>query len=152
MPRRNEPVGAADVEVRLARSGAAAVLCLAPVVVAGAAAVAGVNGALSATLPALLIVGGCMMTALPMPWAAARGPEALFAVTLGGFMLRLAVYAALVVTVRPLDVIHGPSLAVSGAVLLVASLLWEIRTALRTPGFFWVSVREPAQAPKGSLE
>ncbi|CAN5168753.1 hypothetical protein BH20ACT9_BH20ACT9_08700 [soil metagenome] len=127
-----------DVELRLARSAVVFVTLLAVPVVGVAALVAGGGGALGAAIGAAVVVGMFAMSGATLSWAARLGPTALMGAALGGYLLRLMIYALLIVLLRPVEAIHGPSLAVSAAVLLVAALVWEVRTVSRLPGLFWV--------------
>jgi len=74
-----------------------------------------------------------------MSWAARIGPTALMAAVLGGYLLRLLIYALLIVLLRPVETIHGPSLAITAAVLLLAALAWDVRLVSRVPSFYWVN-------------
>lgn len=127
-----------DVELRLARSAVAFVTLLALPVVGVAALVAGGGGALGAAVGAAVVAGMFAMSGVTLSWAARLGPTALMGAALGGYLLRLMIYALLIVLLRPVETIHGPSLAVSAAVLLVAALMWEVRVVSRLPGAFWV--------------
>lgn len=127
-----------DVELRLARTAVVFVTLLAVPVIGVAALVAGAGGALGAAVGTAVVAGMFAMSGATLSWAARLGPTALMGAALGGYLLRLMIYALLIVLLRPVEAIHGPSLAVSTAVLLVATLAWEVRAVSRLPGFYWV--------------
>jgi len=141
------PVSADDpVELRLAGSAIVLVLALAVPVVAVAAAVAGAGGALGAGIATAVVAGMLLMTGGMLSLAARFGPTALLAAALGGYLLRLMIYALLIVLLRPVEAIHGPSLAIAAAVLLIAALTWEVRAVSCTPRLFWVDATRSAPA------
>jgi hypothetical protein len=112
-----------------------------------AAAVAGAGGALGAGIAAAVVGGMFIMAGALMSWAARIGPTALMAAVLGGYLLRLLIYALLIVLLRPVEAIHGPSLAITAAVLLLAALAWDVRLVSRVPSFYWVNAASPG--PRG---
>jgi hypothetical protein len=81
-----------------------------------------------------------------MSWAARISPAALMGAVLGGYLVRLMIYAGLIVLLRPVEWLSGPSLAISTAILLVAVLVWEVRVVSRTPNLFWVDARAGSPA------
>lgn len=134
-----EPIRAGDgVELRLARSAVGFLLVLGIPVIAVAGLVDGAGGAASAAIGAAVVVGMFLMAGATMSWAARISPAALMGAVLGGYLVRLLVYALLIVLLRPVEWLSGPSLAISTAVLLVAVLAWEVRVASRNPSMFWV--------------
>ena len=126
------------VELRLARSAVGFLLILGGPVIAVAALLEGVPGALSAAIGAAVVIGMFLMAGALMSWAARISPAALMGAVLGGYLIRLMIYAGLIVLLRPVEWLSGPSLAISTAVLLVAVLVWEVRVVSRTPNLFWV--------------
>ncbi len=126
------------IELRLARSALRVVAILAVPAVAIATAVAGPGGALGAGIAAGVVGGMFIMAGALMSWAARIGPTALMAAVLGGYLLRLLIYALLIVLLRPVETIHGPSLAITAATLLLAALAWDVRLVSRVPSFYWV--------------
>lgn len=133
------PVTSADaIELRLARSAALFLVVLGIPVIAIAGAAAGLAGAVSAAIGATVVIGMFLMAGATMSWAARISPAALMGAVLGGYLVRLMVYALLIVLLRPVEWLSGPSLAISTAVLLVAVLAWEVRVASRNPSMFWV--------------
>ena len=132
------PVAGGHVELRIARSATAMVLGLGAGALVVAGLLAGWGGVLGAAIATALIAAMFLSSAALLDRAARISPTAMMAAALGGFALRLLGYALLIVLLRPVEAIHGPSLAVTAAVLLVASLAWEARHVSRSPGFFVV--------------
>ena len=133
------PVTATDaVELRLARSAAIFLVVLGIPVIAIAGLAAGWPGAASAAIGTAVVIGMFLMAGALMSWAARISPAALMGAVLGGYLVRLMIYAGLIVLLRPVEWLSGPSLAISTAVLLVAVLAWEVRVASRNPSMFWV--------------
>lgn len=134
------PPSASDpVELRIALDAVRVVVLLAVPCLVVAWAVAGGGGLLGAAIGAGVVAGMFLISAGLLSFAARFGPSALMGAALGGFVLRLILYAVLIVLLTPIEAIHGPSLAITAALLLIASLAWEARMVTRTPGFFWVS-------------
>lgn len=148
--RAGTPVESGTVEWRLARAAAAAVLVVSAPTIAVAALVAGRPGAIGAAIAAAVVLGMFVLSGGLVAFGARFGPNGIFAATLGGFFLRLVLYAALIVMLSPLPGIDGPSLAVSAAVLLVTSLAWEVRYVMRTPEFFWLDTARTGRARAGA--
>jgi hypothetical protein len=139
MVQTPEPIRAGDgVELRLARSAIAFIVVLGIPVVAVAGLLGGVPGALSAGIGALVVIGMFLMAGATMSWAARISPAALMGAVLGGYLVRLVIYALLIVLLRPVEWLSGTSLAISTAILLVAVLAWEVRVASRNPSMFWI--------------
>ena len=143
------PVRPGDpVELRLARSAALLLVALSVPAIGLAFLAAGADGAKSAAIGAAVVIGMFLMAGAMLSGAAKIGPSASFAAALGGYVLRLGIYAGLIVLLRPVEWIHGPSLAITAAVLLVISLAWEVRLVGRNPSLFWVDPAAPR--PVGS--
>lgn len=138
---RARPLGAdRPVELHVAASALKAVAVLAlPVLGAGWIA-AGPNGLLGAGIAVALVAGMFAISAALLSLAARFGPSALLAAALGGFALRLALYGVLMVLLEPVEAIHGPTLAISAAVLLVVTLCFEVWHVSRRPELFWLDV------------
>ncbi len=126
------------VELRLARSAAIFLVVLGIPVIGVAGLAAGAAGAASAAIGATVVIGMFLMAGATMSWAARIGPAALMGAVLGGYLVRLVVYALLIILLRPVQWLSGPSLAISTAVLLVAVLAWEVRVVSRNPSMFWI--------------
>ena len=139
MVQTPEPIRAGDgVELRLARSAVMFIVVLGVPVVAVAGVLGGGPGALSAGIGALVVIGMFLMAGATMSWAARISPAALMGAVLGGYLVRLVIYALLIVLLRPVEWLSGTSLAISTAILLVAVLAWEVRVASRNPSMFWI--------------
>ena len=129
-------VGVERVELRLAlRAGRVVGLLALPVLVIATLA-RGSAGFLGALTAAAVVGGSLLMMGALLTWAARFGPSAMMSAALGGYLVRLVLYALLIVVLRPLEVIDGTSLAVSTVVLLLAALGWEAREVSRVPGYF----------------
>ena len=138
MPALSPVTAATSIELSLARSAVGFLLVLGGPVIAVAAVAAGSAGAASAGIGAAVVIGMFLMAGALMSYAARIGPAALMAAVLGGYILRLLMYAGLIVLLRPVAWLHGPSLAIATAVLLVAVLVWEVRVVSRMPNTLWV--------------
>ncbi len=128
----------------MARSALLVIGMVAVPVIGIAAVVAGSGGALGAGIGAAVVAGMFAMSGALLSFAARIGPEAIFAAALGGYLLRLMIYALLIVLLRPVEAIHGPSLAICAAVVMVAALVAEVRLVSRNPQMFWLDT-----APRG---
>ena len=105
------------------------------VFVPGAAILRGAGGAWTAAGILAVIVGGFLLTGLSLRWAARRGPTSVQAVALGGVVLKLSLYALLIVTLAPLGVIDRPTLGLTAPVALTALLVVEARLVVTNPEF-----------------
>lgn len=132
----------ADAEVLLARAAARAGGVFAVPAVGLAWLLRGTAGALSALGAVVLVVGVLALTARSLAWAAAHGPVALQATALGGFMLRLVIYAGAIVALRPVEAIDGPVLAITVASTTIVVLATEVRFALRNSQIWWVDAAQ----------
>lgn len=132
-PRPEDPV-----ELHLAFGALKAVAVLAAPIIGFAWLAAGGPGAVGASVAVAVVAGMYLMSGTLLSYASRFGPGALMAAALGGFALRLMIYALLLVLLQPVEAIHGPSLAVSAAVLLVLTLVWEARLVSRTPHLYWI--------------
>lgn len=112
----------------------------------------GLNGALAGVG---VVAGMFAVAAVLSALAAPHGPSALFAAVLGGYALRLGAYAGLMVWLRPVEAIHGPSLAISAAVVLMTTLAYEAWHMSRSPQLFWItpsaSIRPQDRGPHPEL-
>jgi ATP synthase protein I len=147
------PVRAIDpVELRLARSAALFLVVLGLPVIAIAGIAVGPEGAASAAIGAAVVIGMFLMAGSTMSWAARISPAALMGAVLGCYLVRLFIYAALIILLRDVAWIHGRALAISTAVLLVAVLVWEVRIASRNPKLFWVDASAGQPTSPGVVE
>ena len=140
------------IELNLARSAVGFLLVLGAPIIAVAGLLQGANGAASAAVGAAVVMGMFVMAGALMSYAARISPAALMAAVLGGYIVRLVIYAGLIVLLRPVTWLHGPSLAIATAVLLVAVLVWEVRVVSRTPSTLWVDARAGRSAPAAVVE
>ena len=138
MPTPSPVDAGTPIELDLARSAVGFLLVLGVPVIGVAALAAGASGAMSAAIGAAVVIGMFVMAGALMSYAARIGPAALMAAVLGGYVVRLGIYAGLIVLLRPVEWLHGPSLAIATAVLLVAVLVWEVRVVSRMPNTLWV--------------
>lgn len=110
-------------------------LVLTIVGVPGAALWRGPRGAATAAGVIVIVVGGFLLTGLWLRWASRRGPTTVQAVALGSVVLKLSVYALLLVTLAPLGVIDRPTLGLTAPVALFALLAVEVRLVVTNPEF-----------------
>jgi hypothetical protein len=122
------------IAVDLARHG----LIVAPAVVLVAGLLRGVDGAASAALGVAVVVVNFFVAALSLEWGARRGGNALFAVALGGFLLRMV---SIVVVLFVAEALFGwADVVVLGLTLFITHLgllFWELRSvsfSLAAPG------------------
>lgn len=110
-------------------------LVLVAVCVPVAAWLQGPRGAATAAGVIAVVVGGFLVTGRSLRWASRRGPTSVQAVALGGVVLKLSVYALLIVTLAPLGVIDRPTLGLTAPVALFALLAVEVRLVVTNPEF-----------------
>ena len=87
----------------------------------------GVGGALSSALGYALVIGNLAAAAALMAWGARTSPVALMGVTLGGFIVRLAALAGIVLAVSPLGFFEPIPIAITILASHLGLLAWEIR-------------------------
>lgn len=110
-------------------------LVLAAVCVPAAAGLRGPRGAATAASLIAIVVGGFLLTGLSLRWAGRRGPTSVQAVALGGVVLKLSVYALLIVTLAPMGVIDRPTLGLTAPVAIFTLLAVEVRLVVTNPEF-----------------
>lgn len=98
----------------------------------------GPDGALTALGAVALVVGTFALTGWSLDRAGRHGLGALQAVAIGGFGLRLSLYAAGIVLLADVPAIDGHALAVATAVSLVVLLAFEVRLLTTRPELWWV--------------
>ncbi|MFP5310353.1 MAG: hypothetical protein ACLGIR_12355 [Actinomycetes bacterium] len=125
-----------DHEVTMARAGVRTGVLAAVPIVALSFVLRGVTGGLTALVSALAILGLTAGSAVASSWAARFGPAVLQAVTLGGALLRLALYGLLAALLRP--VADGVALALTVPALVIVVLVAEVRVALAHQPLWWV--------------
>jgi hypothetical protein len=129
---------APPVERRIAFDLARHGLLVAPAIVLVAGLLRGVDGAASAALGLGVLMLNFVAAALSLEWGARRGGNALFAVALGGFLLRMM---SILVVMLVADALFGwADVVVLGVTLFVTHLgllFWELRSvsfSLAAPG------------------
>jgi hypothetical protein len=136
-PRRPgvAPGGAPEVDVALDLVRRA--LPVAPVAVALAATVWGVDGALSAAFALVLVAANFLASAGLIAWAVRISPAVLMAAVLGGFLVRLGLLVAVVNLVRHQTWVELTPLLFTVLVAHLGLLVWETRhvsVSLAYPG------------------
>jgi hypothetical protein len=124
-------------EVVLLRSGLQVALPLAAALVVGSFLLRGTSGGVTALVSAAVLLGLHLATAKAAAAAGRMGPQALQAVTLFGFLGRLAMYGVLIALFHDVAGVDGPVLATVVVVLTVAMLVAEARVAARYSKFWW---------------
>jgi hypothetical protein len=122
-----------EVAGDLARRG----VMIAPVLIAIAAAIWGLNGALSVAFGIGLVVVNFGLAALLLSWGARISLAALGACALGGFLLRMALIVVAVLSVRHQWWVEIFPLMLTVAVVHLGLLAWETRylsISLAAPG------------------
>jgi hypothetical protein len=130
-------------EPELAWHGAAFATVAAVPVVAVAAALRGGPGLLGAALAAGLVMGLFGLTGVLLACVARRSPARLPAVSLVGAIVRIIAYGALLTALAGVDNIDRASTVVATCLLLIATLVYEVRFATTTPGFYWLHTPAP---------
>lgn len=142
-----DPTGSAAVArdgapMVLLRAGLRAALPVAGVLVVGSFVLRGVDGGLTALVAAVVLLGVHVGTARAAAAAGRVSPQALQAVTLFGFLARLALYGVLVAVFNDVAGVDGPVLATVVVALTIAMLVAEARVAARYSKFWW-QVEDP---------
>lgn len=83
----------------------------------------------------LLTCGSFIMSGLLLRWALARSPAAVQATMLGGLLLRLVVYALLLVLLLPTELVDKPTLVAVAVTSLAVLLAVEVRLVTSNPEF-----------------
>jgi hypothetical protein len=114
----------------------------APALVALAAVVWGVDGALSAGYGIAIVLVNLVLSALCLGWAAPRGGAVLMSVALGGFLGRMILATVAILVVRDLGWVEMVPLGVAVLVAGLGLLFWETR-------YVSASLAFPGLAPSG---
>jgi hypothetical protein len=136
-------------EAEIVRDLVRRALPVAPVLVALAAAVAGVDGALSATVGIVLVLANFAVAAASLVWAARINLALLMGVALFGYLLRIGALFGAVLVLRDLDWVHLASLGCTIVVTHLGLLVWELKyvsASLAHPAL------KPAQARSATKE
>ncbi len=126
----------------MARGALRAGAVLLPVAAVLALGLRGVAGAVTAAGTVLFISLIFAGSGYLQAWAARQGLATLQLAALGGFGVRLALYATLIVALSPVEAIDGHVLAITGAATIIALLAYEVRLAMTHPEFWWVRAGE----------
>lgn len=126
------------VEWRIAVSAVRFALALGLPLVVVATLVAGAEGALGATVAMVIVCGMFAIPAVLVSAGARYGVQGIIAATLGGFQLRLVLFGGLLIVLTHLRALHGASLPLVAAGILVPTLIYESWVVCRAPGYFWV--------------
>lgn len=143
-PRPNGPV-----ELRLSLSAFAVAALLSIPALGLSWLAAGTPGLAGAAIGVGVVAGGFLVSAGVHALARPFGPEASLGASVIGYVLRLFVYAVLLVVLLPVDGFSRPSLAISAAVVVVLTQAYEIWRVGRTQSFSWIDpTRRPAARPE----
>jgi len=125
------------VEAHLAFDMVRRAVPFAPVIVLLAALARGTDGAWSAAIAIALVLVNLVLSALALVWAAGISLNAIMAVALGGFLVRMGLVSAVVWAVKDTGFVDLPTLAVVVLVTHLGLLAWETRyvsASLAYPG------------------
>ena len=125
------------VEAQVAADMARRMLPVLPVLVLVAGLIWGADGAISAALAVVLVLGNLALSAALLGWAARISLALLMAAALGGFILRLVLLTAVVYAVKDQGWVDIVALGITLAVTHVGLLIWETRhvsASLAYPG------------------
>ena len=95
------PAATGNYEGQVARHIARHAVLVAPVVILAAGVVRGVDGAISAAIGLAIVAVNFLAAAGILSWAGQHGPSAIYGAILGGFLVRLAVIAVIVLALEP---------------------------------------------------
>jgi hypothetical protein len=112
-------------------------------VVALATVLRGRPGLLGATLGAGLVIGLFAMTGVLLACVVRRSPATLPAVSLVGALIRMIAYGALLTALAGVDDIDRASLVLATCLLLIVTMVYEVRFVTTTPGFYWLHAAAP---------
>lgn len=125
------------VEAQVAADMARRMVPVLPVLVVVAGLIWGADGAISAALAVVLVLGNLALSAALLGWAARISLALLMAAALGGFILRLVLLTAVVYAVKDQGWVDIVALGITLAVTHVGLLIWETRhvsASLAYPG------------------
>jgi hypothetical protein len=114
-------------EPELARDIVRRGLPVAPVVIAIAGAIAGINGALSAAVAVGLVLTNFALAAVSLAWAARVNLALLMAVALFGYLVRLGLLFVVVLVLQDMSWMHLVSFGITLIVTHLGLLAWELR-------------------------
>jgi hypothetical protein len=135
---RHTPVPPApEVERELAFDMLKRGVWFAPAVLLLATFIWGGDGAASALVAIALVVVNLVLAALGLSWAAKRSLNAIMAMSLGGFAVRMGLVCAVLFAVRDASWVNLTALGVIVLVTHLGLLVWELRyvsASLAFPG------------------
>ena len=146
LPRDLTAVPADGPEVVLLRSALQVALPLAVVLVAGSFLLRGVDGGVTALVSATVLLVLHLLSAKAAANAGRISPQALQAVTLFGFLGRLALYGVLIAVFNDVEGVDAPVLATVVVTLTVAKLAVEAKVAARYSKFWWATTETATSA------
>lgn len=103
-------------------------LLVAPLLVTAAGLWRGGDGAWSAAFALALATANLLVSARSLEWAAGVSVNAVAAVAMGGYIVRLAVITVVVLLLRNLAWVDLPALGLSLVVAHLGLLVWEARS------------------------
>jgi hypothetical protein len=130
---REAPAVEREVAFDMAKRG----IVVAPVLIAVASAIWGVDGGISCAFAIVLAVGNLLLAAALLSWAARISLVAMAAAALGGYIVRLGILTAVVFAVRHQSWVSWIPLALTLMITHLGLLLWETRfvsASLAYPG------------------
>ncbi len=130
------------VEAQVAADMARRMLPVLPILVLVAGLIWGVDGAISAALAVVLVLGNLALSAALLGWAARISLALLMAAALGGFILRLVLLTAVVYAVKDQGWVDIVALGITLIVTHLGLLVWETRHVS-------ASLAYPAMKPTG---
>lgn len=149
-PMRTASVARDGAPVVLLRSGMRAALPVAVLLVAGSFLLRGVPGGLTALVAAAVLLVVHVVSARASAAAGRVSPQALQAVTLFGFLGRLAFYGVLIAVFHDVEGVDGPVLATVVVALTVAMLAAEARVAARYSKYWWQPAGDATDSTSGT--
>ncbi len=100
---------------------------LVPFVILAGLAVRGLDGGASAAIAVAIVLVNLVLSAMALDWAARVSLNAIMAVALGGFLVRMGLVTLVVWAVKDHSYVDLPTLAVAVLVTHLALLAWEVR-------------------------
>jgi hypothetical protein len=117
-----------------------------------ATALAGSQGALGAAAGSAFLVVLLGLSALLHVLAAPFGRMAWLGLTLGGLALRVALYAALILTLGEVGALNGTALGLTAALGIVIGQVFEMRALVRARALQVAQAPAPAATARKELE
>lgn len=115
------------VEMQIAVDLLRRALWVAPVLIAGAGAIRGLNGALSAGYGVALVVVNFLLAAALLSWTARISISLMMATALFGYLVRLGLIFAAVWLVRDVSWVEIVPLGLTIVITHLGLLFWEMR-------------------------